>query len=734
MNIDEEITSIILKYNVDRWYPKYKDMLKAEAYFKGMIRGLGSRICLIVSHEEEGRRARFFISDTRQIDVIICKKLEGRDAAFSYPYDVSPLQNADFLKYDDVLIVSFDGRFFLSNSLKILGVKHISLYDLFEQNGLFFRDEWHILTSDPAYDWFAFTGGDLQKRDIVAFEASHYLSLYHSADSAYERQMLLEKLYFLALYMRDFVLAEEVLSKMASPPVTYILSWREIKELLKDVKADLAKKSETNVIVFWTDAISYDDLSQIPYLDEVKEKGICFDNMFTVFANTNPTVKTLLCGKRPIEDDLFSLNTLDEGNSILLESLKEEGYDFRVIGGYWNCFRKQNMTSVYHHAYTPASALFWDLLCNLMKHDSPTVYFVHLLAETHDPYLSWMMTPHDINRLHEISRKKAACASLDKQFRFYIPYLPSSGYEIYMTDHGSAPPVSVSLFHVLTTVVGDGISPRHVQGMSSYLDFHGLILQLIQNGSVDEELFWRDHVEVEGLDVYSPTVTEWILDKKCPMTAELFGYSGVVDQEYLYLRFTDGRELFVPRTENRAGPNLFDSVIYNPSRIEKYRRRCKSYSINDLTPSLQAKMRNSAYILDLLEKSRPVNDRKMLIMNTLLESYPDKSILLRMGGADAVQIYENLSPSAKEKIAGFWDQDPECIAACRTCLPVYTSSNEIPKGISTILLSSLKHLLFLRKESEAYRGRWGVIDPYRYLEEHGIYCNFCFATLELSTG
>ena len=101
---------------------------------------------------------------------------------------------------------------------------------------------------------------------------------------------------------------------------------------------------------------------------------------------------------------------------------------------------------------------------------------------------------------------------------------------------------------------------------------------------------------------------------------------------------------------------------------------------------------------------------------------PPGSVLIRTGGVYALQVYGLLSPEIRRCIGGFIDVNLNCLGA-EMGLPVYAALADAPATTQAVLLAGRRTLIErLREEAAACEGQAEILDPYRFLEEHGIIC------------
>lgn len=714
-DINEILYGIIMQYELDAYYPNFRKRLQGETCLREFLAGQTGRVAFIASSQSEIAQFRYFIGHGGQGDFFVCERTNRYEENYDTAYDVKKLAKVDWNQYSMVMVVSLEGSSFIRHWLRQHKVPHIFLYDWFEGQGILFDKDWDSLFGDPALDWWSANEGSTARRKYVVMELVEQLQAYRAAGEDGERMRHLHKAYFMAIYIRDFILAEKCVACMGAGSERQIASWKEISALLAEIQQRLQCRTERDVLVLWTDELSREgEFEQIPFLKNKMRVGVSFENMFTICPNTNPTLKGILCGKMPVDEDTYSINEITEENSPVYRLLKQNGYEICVIGA-WPAIRKQELSSMLHWWGEPASLGLWDVWRSLLLAEKPLFFLVHALGETHEPHLSAALTDEDLANSQR--RWEKSCRWLDEQYMYYLPSLPQHMLKIYMTDHGQ--PRHKTCHHVYFTVEEEGLMPRRVESLCSLIDFRHLLQQLLEEKAIDESRLQRDYVAVQNLDWYNPATVGRFLAKRHCFRPFMFGFRGIVTQDYMYLRFTDGREWCVRRGADAPPPTVWGSYLGDETAAVPLRALLQAQGKN--LPSIDEKLRYAKYFHRVFEKAKARNLKKKALIEGWLASYPPQGVLIRTGGADADAVYEMLSEEVQQCIGGFVDLDSRCACAARH-LPVYTSLSEVPKNTQAILLASHDLITLLREEAAAYEDRFEILDPYRFLADHGIVC------------
>lgn len=726
-DITQTLNTIIITYDLDEYYPNFRKRLQAEKILEKFFAEQEGRIACIASYASDLALFRHFLGKSGRGDYFLCPRTRDFEVAYDAAYDVKKLEFVDWDEYAAILVVSLEGASFIRHWLRRHGAAHIFLYDLFALQGIVFDKEWTSLLSDPAMEWWTYAEDREPKCAYLTAEILEQIQGYRVAKCAEERKLYLDRIFFLSLYTKDFLLARQCVERMGTEARRQRAAWREVEALLTAIKKKLAQTARKDILLLWTDALSYEDIHQVPFLERKRREGISFDNIFTVCPHTNPTIKTLLCGKMPVDEDTYSLQEITEENSPVYRELRRYGYGICVIGD-WPSIREEERSSCRHEAYEPVSMGLWDLWRNILQSDQPMFFLVHALQESHSPYLSPLLLDEDMD--NEYLRFNKSCAYLSTQYEAYLPSLSPAMVKIYLTDHGKE--WYATRFHTYLVIEGEGLRPRRIPSLCSFVDFPRLMAQLLRDQTVDEAALRRDYVEVQDLDMYNPAHIAAFVAKKYAVCVGCFGYYGVITEEYLYLRFTDGREWFVKRGTEVIEPNLFGSFLCNEGAVEPFR------AIVDARvqgrPSFQEKLKYSRYVYEVFRRARKRNLEKKALLDGWLEQYPLGSIAIRTGGEYAGHLYSILSDAARKRIGGFVDMNRQCLCA-GFGLPVYGALDELPASMTSVFLAGRRTLVErLRDEAAAHEERFRILDPYRFLEEHGIFCRHGVGEFEAEEG
>ncbi len=725
MDINEALNEIIFKYHLDRYYPHYRNMYEAEKILRAVIREI----------QQNKKKALFVGDDKSGIAFVRNISRDYSDIQFlSYDRNDRTLQNLDIInwnEYDEVYLISFYGAEYVERWFRLHHIQYQWIYDIFERNGLLLQREFFAFGKEDLYPLVETNELSSHTRygwtESLLCELYCEQSKYCNAGNVITKRIALEKCLFLTIYMRDFVKAQEYISLLSKEEESFKNAWAEIQALLDAIQRIVSSRQQEDIILYWLDAIPYGDEKIMPYLQKIMKAGITFENAYTYITNTNPTLRALFLGKRDIEDKGYLISEITRENSPVIKFLEEEGYNVRIVSGYfWDKFPCQYIAErFYMDWYNPASMMLWDMLGDMLLQERKTLYVVHAM-DAHAPYLNNHI--NDINVFERKERYRLARIKLDEQLEFYESFLNNKVIRIYMSDHGQADVVQQYLnFHVIFSIYKRTWTPGRINGFFSLLDFGKILKQVVMYDDIKEEEFIKEYVEIGRMDRYNHRYIGKIIKDKKGLSTTHFGYTGIIDKEYIYIRYKMGKE-WLQKRENipMCNPLLVydcDADVCEPALLPKYRSLAGVYPREiDLDEQFKA----TGYLYAAYDNILKHNDmdRRAAIINGLLADYPEHSVAIRLGGYHSAMLYYILSKENKKRIWGFIDNSEGCLCS-KLHMPIIAADSveELKKaGIKAILLSSYINLDFLRREAENWYGNMDVLDLYDCLDKNGIRC------------
>lgn len=732
MNIDEELNKIIFKYNLDRYYPHYRNKYESEKILRNIVNEI----------IQYSRKVLFVGNDCTGIDFIKTIARDYEDIHFCF-YNRSDkkfqqLAETNWEEYNKVYLISFYGSEHIERWFRQHNIRYEWIYDIFESRGVILQREFYAFGKEDIYNLIAGNGIHNSRKGLaesILCELYCQQSKYDNSDDNTTKRIALEKCLFLALYMRNFVAAQRYISLLSKYDECFASLWEEIQALLNDIKNILSDRKQKDIILYWIDAIPYGDEKDMTYLQSIMHKSVAFDNAFTYIPNTHPTLRAMFLGKRDIDDRNYNISKITGENSPLIQFLEAHGYGVKIFTGYFTrSFPTQYWSErLYMDWFDTASMKLWDVLSGMVSGEQKKLWVVHMM-EAHHPCINSRLNDNNYRNANELY--KLARLEIDEQLAFYDSFMNDDSFRIFMSDHGRGEDAIHTdkrlRFHILFNIYNKKLTPRRIKGLFSLLDFGTVLKQIIEDSGINEESFLREYVEVCCLDRYSGNSIAELLNYKSELTLNCFGLKGIVDKEYIYVRYKTGREWLQKRSNiPLINPWLFydhpDDICETGGALTKYRELAgefPEYMDSD------DKFKYSKYLYKLYNNILSHNDlpRRIGIINSILSGYPDDSVGIRMGGKHSLVLYSILSKENRKKIWGFIDNNKECLCS-NLNLPII-SSDQIQNfgqgGKKAVLLSSYDYRDVLKAESENYSNEIDVLDIYDFLEKEGIHCEYNF--------
>lgn len=707
-DINEAIDNIIYKYNLDEYYPSYRDASNCEKILKNIID----------NHRLANENVLFLCSD--QLEIEIVADISRGDKFIEYIAYNKLNELVEWGKYIKVYILSYEKYNDISTYLEEKRVNYLWVYDVFEKCGCRCCKDFYKLTSHKYETMIdeSFPGKE-GWRNNLQLELYDCKKRYNEANDENAKNVELKKCLFLSLYMRNFLAARNYFMKLSIIEAKYKKASEEVEQLLGEIKRIIKEKQDKNIILYWMDAISYEECDDMSYLQQQLREAVVFENAFTSTPNTFPTGKTMLLGKNIIDDKTYQIKNIGLENSEVLKLLKEYGYDIKSISGYMRWFDYEYRSKERHELYDSCSVILWDLMNNLVNSESKTFYIVHMLVEGHYPFLSSKMD--DVSLINNKLRYEQGRKELDEQLGFFDNYINSKSYRIYMSDHGQHE--FSTRYHIIFAVYGEELKKRKICNLFSIINFRELIKQILLNGYIDEKLLESKYVKIQDIDWYNYKQISRLIRNKILPDMFLIGYKGVITKDNMYIKFNTGQEWIADRDKIKYEPALWDGHYNEYSESEQQIiDELRIYAGNDKNEiENDERFKYSRYIYKLIDKYKVYMEEYMKIICAELDKFPERSIAIRMGGLHSAELYTRMSKEYKAKIMCFVDNDKMCKCA-KFGIPIIALDELKKNNAQGVILSSYDNIEMLREEAREYSDDVEVIDIYKTFENNGIYC------------
>lgn len=729
-DINEVLNGIIFKYQLDYYYPHFRNMYEAEKI-----------LCSMIAEIVQNHMKVIFIGDD-QTGIDFVRNIARNDTCIHFcvysrgDSSLHQLDTVNWSVYDGIYLISFYGTGYIERWFKLHHIRYEWIYDVFERNGIVMQEEFFCFGKEDLLEqMLKYKHRSKGRTETIQCELYRQQSKYERAENVQTKRIALEKCLFLALYMRNFSEAQKYISQLEKEEPKYARAWQEIQDLLEQVRKNVYSKKRKDIVLYWLDALPYGDEADMPYLRSVMEDSVMFENAIPHTGYTHSVMWAMFLNKKAIDDKAYRTLEVTRENSVVIQFLEEQGYDIKICSGIFNDdFPFEYLSNgFYSDIYAPASLVLWDMICSMMKEKKKTFYLAHIM-DTHDPYLCGGIC-HDIfgKQFNLVDQYGMARQETDKLLAFYDTFINQDAFRIYMSDHGKNP--QGNRFHALFNVYHRTIKPRKIEGMFSLLDFSIVLRQIVTDSTIRESEFIKEYVEIACMDRYSRADIERIMRRKQDLSQYAFGAKGVVDKEYIYLHYNTGKEWLQRRDNIPIGnPLLFYDCaddICDVKLLPQYRKLVGEYPA-DVIEDEKFKYSKYLYILyDNLLKRNNMAERINWI-NAMLEDYPNRSVAIRMGGNHSVALYYVLSEESKKKIWGFIDNQKECLCSAFQ-LPIADTDavEELEKGgVKAIVLSSYISLEALKEEAKTRYANMDIIDIYDSFKNNDIWCRGCFYEIQ----
>lgn len=596
MDINEALNEIIFKYDLDKYYPHYRNMCIAEKVLKNLVKDIiqCGKKAVFVGDDPTGtelvRNMAGSYSDIHFLTVGISGQKE---------LSLQEMEQMDWKLYDERYIIMFRGAEYIERWFRLHNIQYEWVYDIFEREGIVLQREFYAFGKEDLY-FLNDSKGAMRRRggwaESIQCELYCQKSKCDIARNSRIRQIALEKCFFLSLYMRNFELAHQYSAILAKSDGRFEVIWDEIRDLLDTIRRMIADRRQEDIVLYWLDSIPYCDVGSMPHLQELLKKSVVFENAFTYIPYTHPALRAMFLGKKDIDDQAYDIMEITNENSPVIQFLEGQGYSIRVFSGYFSDYFPISYRS--RHFYTdvcaPFSMKLWDMLFEMLLTDQKTLCLVHSL-ESHAPYLNGRISDKNYKELGELRR--LARLEIDEQLAFYDSFVSENAFRIYMSDHGDGTMLQRRI-QVLFSICHKTLEPGVIKGLFSLLDFGPVLKKMLIEKKVEENDFSREYVEIGNLDLYNPRIMANLFQNREDINEIYFGYKGIVDQEYIYIRYMAGKEWLSHRRDLR-NPILFYECaddVCNPELLSKYRELTGGYPEGMLADE---KFRYSKYLYAL---------------------------------------------------------------------------------------------------------------------------------------
>lgn len=129
------------------------------------------------------------------------------------------------------------------------------------------------------------------------------------------------------------------------------------------------------------------------------------------------------------------------------------------------------------------------------------------------------------------------------------------------------------------------------------------------------------------------------------------GLKGIIDKDYIYIQYRMGKEWLQPKSEHARNPFLFyncEDEVCSHVLLPKYRELAGTFP--ECMDS-EEKFQYTKYLYRLYRNilQHSSMERRVEIMNQIIEKYPESSVAIRQGGYHSAMLYYVLSKENRKK-------------------------------------------------------------------------------------
>lgn len=639
MDIDKELEQIIETYNLDRHYPAYRVSRQACDFLQKWVKRLAGekKTILFLGMDEHALKLIAGWARAENIHTLFIESLEKLEKDKG-KNGIEMLNEADA-----IYVVSYSRTIELLHWLWRHDFQAESVYDILESEQIYLQMEFYrFFTPLKMSQEFQLDEFGIEKSvdgsSSALYEFHYQKQRRNHGISEKCEKIIIEKLFFLAICMRNFLEAERILETMENA-VEFKECWHEIQNLLVRAKRMLKLKQQEDIVIYWLDALPYEEAKLSGYLQSRRKHSVYFHNAYTMTPYTTPTCKNMFCGIQQVDDLGYRVRHVDIDNSSLLKNIINQGYQFSLISDYLKrLFPLEYSCSVGITKETTSSEIFWELVKEILQSEQKTVYLAHVFVELHAPMLSVKRERFE-SQYAGAACRKIQIEELDEQLCFYDELLGGKNYRIYMSDHGYGD--LWKRFHIHFQVYHASWKGRETEELFCLLDFEKIMRQLLSRETLEDSGWDRKYVPIQDVHYYNKNNLRRFLKEKIGIGLLYFiAYKGVVTKEGIYIRFKTEDELFCKWSEELTRVSvLLDEPMKKLPVFQELRVKTGAFPLELDTDS---KFQYGTYAYKAYQNVKKTIRVAGELMNEKVSVYADDSIVLRMGGEHSLQLYNLL--------------------------------------------------------------------------------------------
>ena len=713
-DIENSLSDLIIKYKIDRFYPRFQKKRKAIQYLTEYFsRYEEQQLVLAASCETDS--------------AYIQEDFSLKKSQVLY-YDQMIQAEAEEIKSGQkkVIVVSYYKRREMISFFNNHNIEAYSIYDYLAAKNLILEGNYYDVFGE---EYCGFVDGqdtfDYQEIDMNAMFFYDRRCYEISQEEAVE-EFYLSRMIFDCVYSKNFPLAEQYIQEYVKRNFPNADQYQqfllELNALLEKIKKLLKDREQEDIIIFWLDQLEYGEDEDMPFLKSLRRKGIDFENAYTVTPYTHSTARALLAGEYIVDDRAYE-RWIDKTSSFI-NNIEQKGYSFKF---YTHLEEVENSVKGYitQNCYTPLPEICWNVFKDMLKTTSPICAIVHELPHTHSPYISFglsqnyyshkevsgqILSNYDVE-IRQIQKKESRKYT-DYILQYFDRWVSPATFKVFMSDHGST---MYNRWHTIFRVVQKDIQPRKIKKIFSYINFETLIFKLLDK---DYDLYsvLGDYAYIQDVDYYDIDHLKAVLLAKKPRLHILFGYKGVVTEKDQYIRYNDGRIEYI---NHYGGQERIteDRETYLSSLVTEYPREL-------ITEDKFKYSRNIYHTFErYYERCGEFEHKKRKLVKDLFSSSEKDSIVAVAGDEwHVLRMWFTLEWSQRNNIDYIICWNKTCTAS-RLGVKIITPDECQKYKIDTIVISSFEQEELWYKEIRKNVKEVNITKLYKYLSDQGVACN-----------
>ena len=395
-----------------------------------------------------------------------------------------------------------------------------------------------------------------------------------------------------------------------------------IKQMAKEIEAN----EEENIVIFVIDSLAKHVADEMPQLSTWKESAYEFENYKCIYPGTREIFNSLLTGTRPFRDTTFVGKKLTYSDGNLLEYVKNEGIELKLISEDYNVCLDYKDINQYKNIWEENALIteaFFSGICELLKSDKRQIIIIHTDITVHYPHYT-PFSCYDreknweceeglkeykkcfINAINYTDEILASYSSmLDKNPRITQIVMGDHGIDIQKEFYSIVSPAKMpgdgaqwgrSVFDTELVIKSNVLGKGLYEEMVSSDQFYSILYALLRGCSVKENVEQKGVAPIEWVPGWDYNYIQRGL--KVGNYYYCIGAAGCMNKEYMYMNTEDGEDLYYriekekvqlltePDTIEKAKQSLgeenieenrFPNEIMNHPRFETHKRAFAEY-------------------------------------------------------------------------------------------------------------------------------------------------------------